>query len=151
MEKPSSRGDIQASFPFPCTLQGRREVAERRTDLHVGVKTYLCLLLPIPILQNAHVFPVAKLASLPNLLSASCASCAGVWKEWGHGRASASLPGMELGHTISCSTDRKSLLLMEEKRYFPWWCNVGGMLIHIELIRKLGVYLVAEIERNFFT
>lgn len=40
---------------------------------------------------------------------------------------------------------------MEEKRYFPWWCNVGGMLIHIELIRKLGVYLVAEIERNFFT
>lgn len=25
-----------------------------------------------------------------------------------------------------------------------------GMLIHIELIRKLGVYLVAEIERRVF-
>lgn len=118
MQKPSSRWDIQANFPFPFAIWERVEVAEEWTVLHVVVKTRLCLLLPVPVLQNTRVFPVAKLASLPNYSMHPMhrgLEGVGAWK-----KASASLPGTKRGHTIPCSTETKSLLLIEEKCYFPW-------------------------------
>lgn len=110
---------MQANFPFLCPLQRSIEVEGAQTGLHVVGKMHLCLLHLIPTVQNARVFPVAKLASRLNMLSASCATCVSVGKEWGHGRTSALLIGWQPENKISCLTETKSLPLVKRKCYFP--------------------------------
>lgn len=110
---------MQANFPFPCLLQRSIEVEGAQTGLHVVGKMHLCLLHLIPTVQNARAFPVAKLASRLNMLSASCATCVSVGKERGHGRTSALLIGWQPENKISCLTETKSLPLVKRKCYFP--------------------------------
>lgn len=104
-EKYLTKGNIQAYFPclsmFPTFTACR----------HV-VKTHLCLLLPVPLLQNTRVFPVAA------KLSASCAISSGRWKESGRGR------GKCLANRQGAGT--YSIFFNSNKRVTP--CR-GGVLL----------------------
>lgn len=151
MKKRSGRGDVQANFPFPCTLQGRIEVAEGWSGLHIVVKTHLCFLLQFQFCRMHRVSQLLNLPLFPTYSADPVQSAQGCGGSRGHGRASAPLPGMELGHKTSCSTETKILFLVEVRYYFPWHCSIVGMLIRIELIRTLGIYLDAEIESKSFT
>lgn len=110
-EKHSSKGNIQANFPFPCASLGRLEVAEEWICLHV-VKTHLCLL---------SQFHCCRMHMFSQLLPSSAhpvPSAQGGARNGGVGGASASLPGLELACAVSSSTAAKRSLLVDES-YFP--------------------------------
>lgn len=130
----------QLSIPLCFTGKVR---GSRRMDLSPCSENTSVFTLPVPLLQNAHVFPIAS------KLSTSCAISTGRCKEWGRGRGKCftTRPG-----TSMCSVFFNSSKKVTPCRrvLLPMIVQRCGMLIHIGLIRKLGVYLVAEIERRGF-